>query len=87
MIGNTSTIGLNATYASGNRANNKLSISKTSICIYNVKHIKSNIINSTIKIGKSLIYLQYIFLIIKNFHIQLILIIFSTFFVLLSKIK
>jgi len=85
MIGNTSTIGLNATYASGNRANNKLSISKTSIC--NVKHIKSNIINSTIKIGKSLIYLQYIFLIIKNFHIQLILIIFSTFFVLLSKIK
>ena len=29
-MGNTSTIGLNATYASGNRANNKLSINKTS---------------------------------------------------------
>ena len=54
IIGNTSTIGLNATYASGNRANNKLSINKTSISIYNVKHIN---INSTIKIRKSLIYL------------------------------
>ena len=30
IIGKTSTIGLNATYASGNRANNKLSIIKTS---------------------------------------------------------
>lgn len=29
-IGNTSTIGLNAAYASGNRATNKLSINKTS---------------------------------------------------------
>ena len=30
IIGKTSTIGLKATYASGNRANNKLSINKTS---------------------------------------------------------
>ena len=31
ITGKTSTIGLNATYATGNRANNKLSIIKTSI--------------------------------------------------------
>ena len=31
IIGKTSTIGLKATYASGNRANNKLSISETSL--------------------------------------------------------
>ena len=31
ITGKTSTIGLNATYASGNRANNKLSITKTSL--------------------------------------------------------
>lgn len=30
ITGNTSTSGLNTTYASGKRANNKLSISKTS---------------------------------------------------------
>ena len=29
-MGNTSTIGLNTAYASGNRANNKLSINKAS---------------------------------------------------------
>ena len=62
-IGNTSTIGLNAIYASGNRANNKLSIRKTSICIKisNVKYSKFNNINFTIKIKKILIYINDIF--------------------------
>ena len=44
IIGNTSTIGLNATYASGNRASNKLSITKTSI------YIILNILNLTLLI-------------------------------------
>ena len=39
----------------------------------NVKSIKFNITNSTIKITKSLIYLHYIFLNITYFHIQLLL--------------
>ena len=64
IIGNTSTIGLNAMYASGNRANNKLSICKTSICIKisNVKYSKFNNINFTIKIKKILNYITDIFL-------------------------
>ena len=44
IMGNTSTIGLNATYASGNRASNKLSITKTSI------YIILNILNLTLLI-------------------------------------
>ena len=57
IIGNTSTIGLNATYASGSRASNKLSITKTSV--YNIEYIKFNNINFTRKISKNLIYLNY----------------------------
>lgn len=85
IIGNTSTIGLKATYASGNRDNNKLSISKTSIYIYNIKYIKFNIIDSTIKIPKSWIYLLDIFLTIRYFHIQLIITLINTIFVLILK--
>ena len=52
IIGNTSTIGLNATYASGKRANTKLSIIKTSIYlyiyIYNTEYIKFNITDFTL---------------------------------------
>ena len=55
IIGNTSTIGLNTTYASGKRASNKLSIIKTSV--YNIEYIKFNNIDSTLKISKILIYL------------------------------
>ena len=49
IIGNTSTIGLKITYASGKRANSKVSINKISI------YIKFNNINFTIKISKILI--------------------------------
>ena len=50
-------------YASGNRANNKLSICKTSICIKisNVKSSKFNNTNFTIKMKKNLIYINDIF--------------------------
>lgn len=47
IIGNTSTIGLNMIYASGNRANNKLSISKISRY---VKLVMLNILNLIILI-------------------------------------
>ena len=51
IIGNTSTIGLKTTYASGKRDNNKVSISKIYIYkIYNSKNLRFNNINSTIKI-------------------------------------
>ena len=59
IIGNISTMGLNATYASGNRASNKLSIMKTSV--YNIEYIKFNNINFTLKIWKNLIYLKYVY--------------------------
>jgi hypothetical protein len=59
MIGNTSIIGANTVYASGNRAKSKLSIIKTSkyIKINNIKYFKFNIINFTIKKFKNWIYL------------------------------
>ena len=60
IIGNTSTSGLKTTYASGKRANNKLSISKTSKCkMSNVKYI--NNIYFTIKTTKNLLYFWIFF--------------------------
>ena len=52
-------MGLNTTYASGNRANSKLSMSKTSIYIIsNIKYSKSNDIDFTLKRLKNLIYVD-----------------------------
>ena len=56
-IGNTSIIGLKTMYASGKRANSKVSINKISLYIKfsNSKNVKFNNINFTIKISKILI--------------------------------
>ena len=56
ITGNTSTIGLKTTYASGKRDNNKVSISDNIISKSN--NIRFNNINSTIKLSKFLIYIN-----------------------------
>ena len=59
MIGNTSTIGLKTTYASGKRDNNKVSISNNIFLkFYKSNNIRFNNINSTIKLSKFLIYIN-----------------------------
>jgi hypothetical protein len=65
MIGNTSTIGLKITYASGRRDNNKVSIinkyNQLINIIYKVSKsntVRFNNINSTIKLFKFLIYIN-----------------------------
>jgi hypothetical protein len=61
ITGNTSTIGLNATYASGKRDNNKVSIRKFISLdkISKIKNIRFNNINSTIKLSKFLFILMF----------------------------
>ena len=56
-MGNTSTMGLKTTYASGKRDNNKVSINNN-IFLKFLRRIKFNIINSTIKVLKFLIYIN-----------------------------
>jgi hypothetical protein len=60
MMGNTSTIGLNATYASGKRDNNKVSISKFIYLdkVSKINSIRFNTINFSIKLSKFLIYIN-----------------------------
>ena len=59
IIGNTSTIGLKTTYASGKRDNNKVSISNNIFLkFYKSNNIRFNNINSTIKLCKFLIYIN-----------------------------
>ena len=59
MTGNTSTIGLKTTYASGKRDNNKVSISNNIFLkFYKSNNIRFNNINSTIKLSKFLIYIN-----------------------------
>jgi hypothetical protein len=59
ITGNTSTIGLKTTYASGKRDNNKVSISNNIFLkFYKSNNIRFNIINSTIKLSKFLIYIN-----------------------------
>jgi hypothetical protein len=65
-MGNTSTIGLKTTYASGKRDNNKVSINKDIRYIYKLSKI--NNINFSIKF---LIYINV--LILRFFRIQLYL--------------
>jgi hypothetical protein len=62
-MGNTSTIGLNATYASGKRDNNKVSISKFIYLdkVSKINNIRFNNINFTIKLSKFLIYINVLF--------------------------
>jgi hypothetical protein len=62
-MGNTSTIGLNATYASGKRDNNKVSISKFIYLdkLSKIKNIRFNNINFSIKLYKFLIYIHVLF--------------------------
>jgi hypothetical protein len=62
-MGNTSTIGLNATYASGKRDNNKVSISKFIYLdkVFKINNIRFNNINFTIKLSKFLIYINVLF--------------------------
>ena len=58
-MGNTSTIGLKTTYASGKRDNNKVSISNNIFLkFYKSNNIRFNNINSTIKLWKFLIYIN-----------------------------
>ena len=59
MTGNTSTIGLKTTYASGKRDNNKVSISNNIFLkFYKSNNIRFNNINSTIKLSKFVIYIS-----------------------------
>ena len=59
ITGNTSTIGLKTTYASGKRDNNKVSISNNIFLkFYKSNNIRFNNINSTIKLCKFLIYIN-----------------------------
>jgi hypothetical protein len=59
ITGNTSTIGLKTTYASGKRDNNKVSISNNIFLkFYKSNNIRFNNINSTIKLSKFLIYIN-----------------------------
>ena len=63
ITGSTSTIGLKITYASGKRDNNKVSISKY-LCKYkvsNIKNVRFDNINFTIKLSKFLIYINVLF--------------------------
>lgn len=59
ITGNTSTIGLKITYASGKRDNNKVSINK----ITYIRVSNFNNINFNIKINKFYIYIKN-----ENFH-------------------
>ena len=59
ITGNTSTIGLKTTYASGKRDNNKVSISNNIFLkFYKSNNIRFNNINFTIKLCKFLIYIN-----------------------------
>jgi hypothetical protein len=60
-MGNTSTIGLKATYASGKRDNNKVSISKFIYLdkVSKINNIRFNNINFTIKLYKFLFILMF----------------------------
>ena len=59
ITGNTSTIGLKTTYASGKRDNNKVSIiNNIFLKFYKSNNIRFNNINSTIKLCKFLIYIN-----------------------------
>ena len=61
ITGNTSTIGLKATYASGKRDNNKVSISKLIFLdkVSKINNSRFNNINSTIKLSKFLFILMF----------------------------
>ena len=56
-MGSISTIGLKITYASGKRDISKVSIGKYDIYLFKISKI--NVINSTIKLSKFLIYLIF----------------------------
>ena len=60
MTGNTSTIGLKTTYASGKRDNNKVSIIDIYIKFL-IKNVRFDNTNSTIKSFKFLIYINVLF--------------------------
>ena len=63
ITGSTSTMGLKATYASGKRDNNKVSISKFIYLdkVFKINNIRFNNINFTIKLSKFLIYINVLF--------------------------